>query len=398
MREARDFCFETIYFDLYQLGCTISLFITTVLGHRPMYYTKTSILLAVLYGCLVAGKLVQGWQQVLMISLFIFTAIFLDLRFFATIQSCSTRSDGPKDLYQYRKLVSPNYRLLLLNPRWTFDPIKCSLLNGPVIKLLDYEAVSYTWGSPEKSREILVDGCRIKVTASAYDLLLAMSSLWFPKLLWINAICINQEDDVEKDEQVLLMQMIYSSAVLVNVWLGNSSTSHDASSAQPRPGWSRYAAFNQGLITNTSRQKARWAMDILNEIQIVGHGFLGNELEIYHKLARNVSTRFHKLRWDGLIEALQQPWFERIWVVQEVILATHAVIYYGHQTIDWETLAYGLKVLKDHSEIIALLEWLRGIRLRQLQQTTLYNADRINRLKSPEYARDLAELLQQHVL
>tara|TARA_R110002003_G_scaffold143_14_gene13289 strand:- start:8941 stop:11418 length:2478 start_codon:yes stop_codon:yes gene_type:complete len=391
--EIRDFFVEAVYYGLCQLERIMSPLLTPLFGNRPMYYTKTIFLLAMLHGCFTLGKPIRGWQQVVTITLVIVAAIVIDLKLFTTTQNCSTGTEEPTRFYRYRTLTSPEYRLLLLYPRWTFDSIRCSLLDGPITKLLDYEAVSYTWGSPEKTREILVDGYRIKVTESAYEMLLSMSSLWFPKLLWVDAICINQENDAEKAEQVQLMQMIYSSAILVNVWLGNPAKTIDASQARSQPGWSRYAAFNQSPAARMIQQKARWAINLLSEIQIVEHGFLQNELEIYARYAGDRGTRFHISRWDGLIELLRQPWFERIWVVQEVALASHAVVYYGNQLTNWETLAYGLKVLKDRSEIVALLEWSRGIRLRQLQQTALYNADRINCLKDSGYARNLPDLL-----
>ncbi|KAH7384543.1 heterokaryon incompatibility, partial [Pyrenochaeta sp. MPI-SDFR-AT-0127] len=88
------------------------------------------------------------------------------------------------------------------------------------MRLLFYEAISYTWGSGDTTEEILVDGCTKKVTKSLYEILTGYSSLFLPKLLWIDALCIDQKNDVEKSQQVPLMNKIYRNAILTTVILG----------------------------------------------------------------------------------------------------------------------------------------------------------------------------------
>ena len=88
--------------------------------------------------------------------------------------------------------------MVLLYPRLAFWPICCSLMQGPHMNLICYEAISYTWGDMDPTEAILVDGCTKKVTKSVYEILASYSSLFIPKLLWIDALCIDQENEREK--------------------------------------------------------------------------------------------------------------------------------------------------------------------------------------------------------
>ncbi|KAJ4371227.1 hypothetical protein N0V83_004444 [Neocucurbitaria cava] len=85
-----------------------------------------------------------------------------------------------------------------------------------------YEAVSYNWGIMDATEDILVDGCKKKVTRSVYEILTSYSSLFLPKLLWIDALCIDQTNDAEKSQQVPLMEKIYLNAIFTTVFLARS--------------------------------------------------------------------------------------------------------------------------------------------------------------------------------
>ena len=83
-----------------------------------------------------------------------------------------------------------------------------------------YEAVSYVWGSACHRAVIRIDGKDVKVTQ---NLAAALRRLAFPnrsRILWVDQLCINQEDDLEKATQVPLMSQIYSRAKHCLIWLG----------------------------------------------------------------------------------------------------------------------------------------------------------------------------------
>jgi hypothetical protein len=82
-----------------------------------------------------------------------------------------------------------------------------------------YSALSYTWGDPTVTEEISVDGSPMQVTT---NLKAGLKALRAQAILavWIDALCINQEDILEREQQVLRMQTIYSKAAEVIIWLG----------------------------------------------------------------------------------------------------------------------------------------------------------------------------------
>jgi hypothetical protein len=85
-----------------------------------------------------------------------------------------------------------------------------------------YDALSYAWGSLEKSRLISINGYDLPVTTNLYSALLHLRDPLLQRTLWINAIYINQEDKDERRLQVQFMAMIYTMASHVTVWLGEA--------------------------------------------------------------------------------------------------------------------------------------------------------------------------------
>lgn len=89
-----------------------------------------------------------------------------------------------------------------------------------------YEAISYVWGASEKPQKLIIDQCSfISITQSLYNALKSIrdySAKTTPRTLWADAICINQEDNKEKSEQVQLMAQIYRSAKRVLTYTGEA--------------------------------------------------------------------------------------------------------------------------------------------------------------------------------
>ncbi|RMJ16106.1 hypothetical protein BHE90_003000 [Fusarium euwallaceae] len=88
----------------------------------------------------------------------------------------------------------------------------------------EYETLSYAWGSPsDPLHDILVNGQRYRVRQNLYDVLSQFrTSLRYASRvrLWVDAICINQDDGLERATQVKRMKQIYSIAMRTIVWLG----------------------------------------------------------------------------------------------------------------------------------------------------------------------------------
>jgi heterokaryon incompatibility protein (HET) len=111
-------------------------------------------------------------------------------------------------------------RLLELLPgRWT-DPIACELSTVSLCGDPCYDALSYVWGNPKDTLPITVGGKPFQATTTVRSALRRLRSYQDSRTLWVDAICINQEDREEKTQQVMLMRHIYSSAKSVQVYLG----------------------------------------------------------------------------------------------------------------------------------------------------------------------------------
>jgi spore maturation protein CgeB len=136
--------------------------------------------------------------------------------------------------YQYSKLSpeSSVIRLLTLLPSGNkADNVRCDLFEY-TIQVAEtashpYEALSYHWGNDDKPQSIIVDNHMLSVTENLYTVLKRLRDCKIPRTIWIDAICINQEDENEKKLQIQLMAAIYAKASRVIVWLGEARVDGD---------------------------------------------------------------------------------------------------------------------------------------------------------------------------
>lgn len=121
--------------------------------------------------------------------------------------------------------VSNEIRLLVLEPGESL-PITCRLIHVRLSDKPDYEAVSYTWlreqdiGSQAQYDNIMLDNNEFRVTPNCYAALQHFRSVSHETVLWVDAICIDQENESEKNHQVQQMATIYPHANRVRIWLG----------------------------------------------------------------------------------------------------------------------------------------------------------------------------------
>lgn len=161
------------------------------------------------------------------------------------------------------------------------------------------------WGDAHQRTFIYIDGTKISATS---NLALALQYMRQPEadlILWVDAVCINQDDIIERNSQVALMGKIYSEANVVNIWLGESDAStdslveivqHSGVPVRPEPG-----------------------MEEFEEAQI-----------IFKKCLETVTIVMN-------IVAMR-PWWRRVWTVQECILSRNDPIFQcGFTTFSWES-------------------------------------------------------------
>jgi Heterokaryon incompatibility protein (HET) len=127
--------------------------------------------------------------------------------------------------YVYSALPPHYIRVLLLHgaPKRS-DPLFCEITALPVDKLAErYIAVSYTWDNQSPSVPTKCGDRFLLATRNCYEALQAMREADSSLLVWIDGLCINQADLIEKSVQVSMMKAIFENAGAVYLWLGEWS-------------------------------------------------------------------------------------------------------------------------------------------------------------------------------
>ncbi|PMD57286.1 HET-domain-containing protein [Hyaloscypha bicolor E] len=226
----------------------------------------------------------------------------------------SGKSHSQMPTYQYEELPTGKWiRLMKLLPGNSDDQIHLELFTAELESAPPYEAISYCWGDPNDQEEILCCGRSMYITRSLYSGLKCFRYPQKTRILWADAVCINQSNDNDKGHQVNMMGDVYDHASTVLVWLGEAST------------LAAEKAFH--LI-----RKINGYMDS----KILESELANNPYEAVVDVPKP-ETRSQLFQDDSESEALRdffrRPWFDRLWVLQEVALASSAWVYYGATSI-----------------------------------------------------------------
>ena len=116
---------------------------------------------------------------------------------------------------------------LALLPGSLPNSINCRLQISSLNDQPSYTTISYVWGLTQIQREIVINGAVVTVNENVYDMLVGLRDPWNEQIIWIDALCINQEDAIENSHQVSIMGTIYSNALRTLIWLGPSSEDSD---------------------------------------------------------------------------------------------------------------------------------------------------------------------------
>jgi hypothetical protein len=225
----------------------------------------------------------------------------------------SASSDGV--FTGYKTLKEGQIRLLNLQPRCNrLDPmiLESSQLDSLSVEIecwfsltnlddpLPFEALSYTWGNPDAHIPIKLDGQLVKITKNL-DLALQYLRLdHAPRTLWVDALCINQLDVNERNQQVAAMRYVYEKATGVVIFLGEAWDGHEIA-----------IEFLQLM----SQSDYHYDPSLTPHITVRGHDITSDRLR------------------EEIIHFFQLPWWDRIWVVQEFVLAKGAIFQVGNTLI-----------------------------------------------------------------
>ncbi|RWA10708.1 hypothetical protein EKO27_g4385 [Xylaria grammica] len=175
----------------------------------------------------------------------------------------------------------------------------------------DYRCLSYTWGSPDPRQQVLINERRFEIGPNLFDFLQIFSAHYLSECedyIWIDQLCIDQSNVAERTQQVSMMNTIYSEAKEVAVWLGPSANGSD------------------------SVMKA-----------IRGCSELGGIGGRFGLMSRGLKLKIHHKKLDAL---LRRPYWDRLWIVQEIVLAKALGIYCGDSrcsAADFERIVSGIR-------------------------------------------------------
>lgn len=218
----------------------------------------------------------------------------------------------------YQPITRANeIRLLVLDPGAPDEALSCRLINVQQSWRTRYEALSYSWGDPTVTRSLRCSGHTIDVTVSLHDALTDLRHRTRKRVLWVDAVCINQADNDEKGQQVKLMGSIYSRARRVLIYLGKGDQGVDGAAKDIRSlDW-------KFMPLHIQRYSSRLAV----------FGLPGTLL--HERLPRMKPMSNDEFDWGRVINLLRRPWFQRTWIIQEAILAKRAWVICGDQSVPW---------------------------------------------------------------
>jgi hypothetical protein len=241
--------------------------------------------------------------------------------------------------YVYEELAKgegqDEIRLLKLLPGVSGAPLRCEIRKTNFSQCPAYEALSYVWGDQTKRNDIILQGHEFTVTRNLFDALQRLRLSTETRILWVDAICINQESVPERNHQIQLMRSIYENAACVLIYIGEPSvTQYDNGlSMMPQLLQAVQAAKDKGLK--------------LRPEGLVVHDFSPENLDDLNprRFAKNLEMLglphpvVCEQAYKAFGEILKRPWFERVWILQEVAVSKSAKVMYGDKSVPWDDFA-----------------------------------------------------------
>ncbi|KAI0975436.1 heterokaryon incompatibility protein-domain-containing protein [Xylaria arbuscula] len=255
------------------------------------------------------------------------------------IQDTSLPEVEKGSYYQHESLDDSRatIRLIRLLPsRDPLSPVFCEIVHSSLSNAPVYDALSYTWGGQEAECVIYCGSKRLLVTN---NLFLAIARLRFTdddRFIWADAVCIDQKNNAEKADQVLLMKEIYQGAQRVVIWLGgDEGNSHSAIALLQQLAKvlrEQRLPHGDGTSVSVSVEAEREVLDLLQKDRTL----LG-------------LPPSHDPSYNALHELFERPYFRRMWIVQEIVMAHETQVLCGTSsvTLTWNDIADVMRHIPD---------------------------------------------------
>jgi hypothetical protein len=200
------------------------------------------------------------------------------------------QAEQSSSMFQYRPLESGNsIRIVILLPGKEDEKIECISRHTDLDKPLGYLGLSYTWGDSNITVPIILDGHEVQVTENLESALRHLRAPTMAVGYWIDALCINQKDVAERNNQVQLMKNIYEKSNGVVAWLGPEG------------------------------QDSNLALEKMMEIQSYKEeGFdVHRIMNLSITSGRGLDEPWYAEPWAALWLLFRRDWWYRVWVAQE---------------------------------------------------------------------------------
>lgn len=243
----------------------------------------------------------------------------------------------------YNKLAERSIRLLDLYPGELNSPFRGTLRPSCLDIPEFYEALSYTWGSLETAAFLHCESGSLPLTLNLVQALSRLRRTDTIRTLWIDQICINQDDEIERGQQVSLMGGVYTGASIVDIWLGEEDS------------------------------ETSMAMDYIPDL-LQSFSDLGQRDETGDEVAHVIQAlsllAIKSPCWTALRSIFERPYFRRMWIVQEVALGQKCVVYCGSFSVPWNDLAKAALCLEEDTghqvEAHRVVRMIKGLKRKNV--------------------------------
>lgn len=298
-------------------------------------------------------------------------------------------------LFQYPSLQDyrSDIRLVRVEPGSISDEICCCLVCVPLNpNITAYECLSYCWGDSQQTVPIKVQCTKdskskscvggnqdFSITTNLARALQHLRQTDSPRLLWIDAICIDQRNTDERAAQVSLMRNIYSKSTSVIVWIEGSTNTTESSISFVRElavKFERDTGISPDQILGPTGIRLDWK-----------HLQLLKEYKFDHEISE--ATRH---AYSAIGDFFSHPWFRRVWVLQEVSSASSATVLLGNHSLPW-----GAVVLAALWQALMARWYLRNLETTSEVPSAVFskNPGHVRRLKAAGYLPELWLSLMQ---
>lgn len=192
-------------------------------------------------------------------------------------------------------------RILTVKPAPLSSDVECKLQAVDLDESISYDALSYVWGDNTHPGRILLHGTEHRVTPNLESALRHLRYEDRPRLLWVDAVCINQNDFAERTAQVQMMANIYSKAKTTVSWLGEAANESDDA-------------------VELIRKLGDWAREHEGEI-FEGEGEeppSDGSIQTTADFIEWLGFPLRRQNWPALWRFLERPYWSRVWIIQEL--------------------------------------------------------------------------------